>query len=90
MKGVEDEIVGWLAAGRVMLAPDASTALDSPGTPIGSIGTILEVSRIPLQLAWNIEDNAFAWYAVHCCARYHDMVSFSASHPSSFLLSHDN
>ena len=34
MKDVEDEIVGWLAAGGVMLAPDVSATLDSPGAPI--------------------------------------------------------
>ena len=82
VKDVEDEIVAWLAAGGVMLAPDASTALDSPGTPIGSTSAILEVSRTPLQLVWNIEDNAFTRYVVHCCARYHDVVSFSASSPT--------
>ncbi|PIL35907.1 hypothetical protein GSI_01567 [Ganoderma sinense ZZ0214-1] len=77
VKEVEDEILDWLAAGGVMLAPDASATFDSPSTPIGSTDAILEVSRTPLQLVWNIEDNAFTRYVVHCCARYHDVVSFS-------------
>ena len=78
VKEVEDEIVTWLAAGGVMLAPDASATFDSPGAPIGSTGAILELSRTPLQLVWNIEDNAFTRYVAHCCARYHDVVSFSS------------
>ncbi|KAI1795687.1 hypothetical protein LXA43DRAFT_1167359 [Ganoderma leucocontextum] len=77
VKEVEDQIVTWLAAGGVMIAPDASSTLDSPGAPIGSTGAILEVSRTPLQLVWSIEDTAFTRYVVHCCARYHDVVSFS-------------
>ena len=79
VKEVEDEIVAWLAAGGVMLAPDASATFDSSGAPIGSTDAILELSRTPLQLVWNIEDNAFTRYVVHCCARYHDVVSFSTS-----------
>ncbi|KAF8973014.1 hypothetical protein BDZ97DRAFT_1778762 [Flammula alnicola] len=38
---------------------------------------IFEVSRTPLQLVWRITDDSFARYVVHCCARYHEIVSFS-------------
>ncbi|KAI0329710.1 hypothetical protein GY45DRAFT_1252279 [Cubamyces sp. BRFM 1775] len=77
VKEVEEEIVAWLTNGGVMLSPDNSADLVFPGTPIGSLEAIMEVSRTPLQLVWSITDDAFTRYVVHCCARYHDVVSFS-------------
>jgi len=44
---------------------------------IGDLTTVLEVMRTPLQLVWYVEDDAFARYVVHCCARYHEVVSYS-------------
>ena len=79
VKELEDEILDWLTAGGVMLAPDASATLELPGKPIGLTDAVWEVSRTPLQLVWNVEDNAFTRYVVHCCARYHEIVSFSTS-----------
>ncbi|KAI0779375.1 hypothetical protein C8Q74DRAFT_1258697 [Fomes fomentarius] len=77
VKEVENEIVTWLMAGGVILSPDAATTLDFPGVPVGTLDSIREVSRTPLQLVWSIADDAFMRYVVHCCARYHDVVSFS-------------
>jgi hypothetical protein len=37
---------------------------------------VKEVQRTPLQLVWDVDDN-FTRYIVHCCARYHEIVSFS-------------
>ncbi|KAI0355582.1 hypothetical protein OH77DRAFT_1424522 [Trametes cingulata] len=77
VKEVEDEIVSWLTNGGIMLSPDNTADLAFPGVPIGTSETIMEVSRTPLQLVWSIHDDAFTRYVVHCCARYHDVVSFS-------------
>ncbi|RPD57629.1 hypothetical protein L226DRAFT_532132 [Lentinus tigrinus ALCF2SS1-7] len=77
VKEVEEEIVDWLTAGGVILSPDSAAAFDLPRVPIGSSDAIMEVSRTPLQLVWSIADDAFTRYVVHCCARYHDVVSFS-------------
>ncbi|KAJ7783074.1 hypothetical protein B0H16DRAFT_1403477 [Mycena metata] len=73
---IETEVVGWLEAGGTLLSPDAfESDISSSGTPIGTTG-VVEVSRTPLQLIWNIDD-PFARYVVHCTARYHKIVSFS-------------
>lgn len=81
VKEVEDEIVGWLKNGGVLPNPDdPNSIVQLPGTPIGTQNDILEVSRTPLQLVWSISDNAFTRYVVHCCARYHNVVSFSEYH----------
>ena len=85
VKEIEDEIVTWLTIGGVILSPDATTALEFPGVPIGSSDAIREVSRTPLQLVWSISDDAFTRYVVHCCARYHDVVSFSKSSMSAYI-----
>lgn len=86
VREIEGEIVQWLQGG-VMLRPDESNAAGlanlqvkmGEGREIGSTGSIVEVSRTPLQLVWSIADDAFARYVVHCCARYHEVVSFSKS-----------
>ncbi|KAI8972258.1 hypothetical protein BD414DRAFT_500706 [Trametes punicea] len=77
VKEVEEEIVSWLSYGGIMLSPDNAPDLTFPGVPVGTSETILEVSRTPLQLVWSIAEDAFTRYVVHCCARYHDIVSFS-------------
>lgn len=78
VKDVESEMVQWLAIGGTVLSPDGAQAgLEAVGSPVGTTGTIFEVSRTPLQLIWRITDDAFARYVVHCCARYHEIVSFS-------------
>ncbi|OBZ70861.1 hypothetical protein A0H81_09083 [Grifola frondosa] len=77
VREVEGEIVSWLKSGGVLLAPDSASAMSFPGVPIGTSEAIREVSRTPLQLVWTTADDAFTRYVVHCCARYHDVVSFS-------------
>lgn len=76
---VEDEIVDWLENGGVMTAAQVNgeRALEFPGRVVGDVESIREVSRTPLELVWAITDDAFARYVVHCCARYHEVVSFS-------------
>jgi hypothetical protein len=41
---------------------------------------VREVERSPQRLVWWIENDTWARYVVHCCARYHNVVSFSAFH----------
>jgi hypothetical protein len=82
VRDIETEMVEWLRQGGTLLAPSrgAGSQLvndDMHGTPVGETGSITEVSRTPLQLIWRISDDAFARYVVHCCARYHEVVSFS-------------
>ncbi|KAG6920227.1 hypothetical protein DXG01_004996 [Tephrocybe rancida] len=79
VRDVEYEIVEWLQEGGVVLNPDSREVDDlaAPGVPVGETGTIFEVSRTPLQLVWSTEDDSFARYVVHCCARYHEIVSYS-------------
>lgn len=80
VRDIELEVIDWLQAGGTLLSPDGPIAsnLSFPGKPIGDTGSIFEVSRTPLQLIWRIIDDAFARYVVHCCARYREIVSFSA------------
>lgn len=77
---VERAIVSWLVDGGTMLAPGVLVGPEAPmgeGVPIGNSTSITEVSRTPVQLIWRIADDSFARYVVHCCARYHEIVSFS-------------
>ena len=79
VKDVETEIVSWLHDGTVFLSPDEKdlNQLEFPGKPVGDSGAIREVARTPSQLVWAISEDGFARYVVHCCARYHNIVSFS-------------
>jgi len=79
VKDVESEIISWLCDGAVFLSPDEKdpNELEFPGKLVGDSGAIHEVARTPLQLVWAISEDGFARYVVHCCARYHDVVSFS-------------
>lgn len=81
VRDIETEMVEWLRQGGTLLAPRGVDSQlvndDMHGTPVGETGSITEVSRTPLQLIWRISDDAFARYVVHCCARYHEVVSFS-------------
>ncbi|KZT21400.1 hypothetical protein NEOLEDRAFT_1099340 [Neolentinus lepideus HHB14362 ss-1] len=84
---IEDEIVDWLEHGGVMITSQVSgeCGLELPGAAVGGIESIREVSRTPLELVWAIADDAFARYVVHCCARYHEVVSFSKDTSSQRL-----
>ena len=80
---IEAEMVTWLRDGGTVLAPDAvgDISLNLPGAPLRTTESIRQVSRTPLQLVWSISDDPFARYVVHCCARYHEVVSFSECPP---------
>jgi hypothetical protein len=82
VKDIESTLLEWLDEGGVLLAPDnaAAQSFTFPGRPITANGDerIREVQRSPLQLVWDGEDN-FARYVIHCCARFHEVVSFSKS-----------
>ncbi|KAF8160661.1 hypothetical protein B0H34DRAFT_795549 [Crassisporium funariophilum] len=94
VRDVESEMLQWLTLGGTVIAPDISSqgghnAIQAEGTPVGNTGTVIEISRTPLQLVWKIADDAFARYVVHCCARYHEIVSFSkgtSEHRLTYLL----
>ncbi|KAI0690107.1 hypothetical protein BC835DRAFT_1366041 [Cytidiella melzeri] len=73
---VESEIMDWLA-NTIWLNPDGTITSDEEAIPIGTSHSITQVSRTPMQLVWAISDDGFARYVVHCCARYHNIVSFS-------------
>lgn len=79
VKDVESEIVNWLHGGTVFLSPDEKdhNEFELPGKLVGDSSAIREVARTPLQLVWAISEDGFARYVVHCCARYHDIVSYS-------------
>jgi hypothetical protein len=94
VKDVEGEILAWLEGG-VVLSPNTDgeeeeeNGLRFPGVPVREREGLREVGRNPLQLVWATDD-AFVRYVVHCCARYHEIVSFSKysiQYPDSLLLS---
>ncbi|KAL1710544.1 hypothetical protein EV121DRAFT_251317 [Schizophyllum commune] len=72
---VELEMADWLADGGAMLSPD-EVQPEQAERQIGET-PVVEVSRTPLQLVWRISEDSYARYVVHCCARYHEIVSFS-------------
>jgi hypothetical protein len=80
VRDIEAEILQWLQAGGAIFNPDQDDLGEDPaltGTPIRNTETIFEVSRTPLQLIWYTNEDNFARYVIHCCARYHEVVSFS-------------
>lgn len=81
VKDIDNEIILWLQHTGGAIKPQSTNAINvNYRTPIGSNGTVYEVSRTSLELIWILADNAFARYIVHCCARYHEVVSFSELH----------
>ncbi|KAK0212917.1 hypothetical protein DFS33DRAFT_1285488 [Desarmillaria ectypa] len=78
VQDIEQEVVDWLHVGGTVMSPDTpQTTSTGVRRAIGDTGTIFEVSRTPLQLVWCTNDDAFGRYVVHCCARYHEIVSYS-------------
>lgn len=71
-----------------MMQPDGGNGgtdgVEFPGNMVGGQENMREVERTPLRLVWWIEDS-WVRYVVHCCARYHEVVSFSKYplHPST-------
>ena len=83
---VEEEVLDWLVGGTILNPDEAEDVLVIPGRPVGFEGSnIVELSRTPLQLIWSVEQDAFARYIVHCCARYHKVVSYSKFRLNSLI-----
>jgi hypothetical protein len=66
---IEAELCEWLA---------------EPGKPCDVddyviVSGIREVRRSPTELVWDVEQDSFARYIVHCAARWYGVVSFSKS-----------
>lgn len=75
---VEAEICEWLA---------------EPGKPVDTddyviVSGIREVRRSPTELVWDVEQDAFARYVVHCAARWYGVVSFSKEETDGTRLTH--
>ncbi|KAI0066059.1 hypothetical protein BV25DRAFT_1988543 [Artomyces pyxidatus] len=87
VRGVEDELASWLREVRVVASPDEQTGdtFDFPGQVVAGQDGVREVQRTPGRLVWWIEDDAWARYVVHCCARYHEVVSYSKDTPTHRL-----
>ncbi|THH16735.1 hypothetical protein EW146_g3956 [Bondarzewia mesenterica] len=90
VKAVEEELVNWLSEAVVVVQPEDKGPLgqeeyDFPGRIIGEQEGAREVARSTLKLVWWVQDDAWARYVVHCCARYHDVVSFSKDSPTHRL-----
>jgi hypothetical protein len=78
VRQVEVQIIEWLETVSITMNPDLVESTDYTvvtGHPIAN--SVLELSRTPQQLIWHIPDDGFARYVVHCCARFHSVVSFS-------------
>ncbi len=83
VRGVEDELTRWLGEVAVVLNSSTIRGCQLPGRPMAGEEGIREVERSPQRLVWWIENDTWARYVVHCCARYHNIVSFRASSPTS-------
>ncbi|KAL0570512.1 hypothetical protein V5O48_011458, partial [Marasmius crinis-equi] len=79
VRDIEAEIILWLDAGGAVISPDLRNedVLEFPGRALEDTQTVFEVSRTPLKLVWDTSSDGFARYVVHCCARFHNVVSFS-------------
>jgi hypothetical protein len=77
---VENEIIQWLWDSDVILfnPNEVNERTGNEGRLLGSTG-IREVCRFPEQLVWNVSNDAFARYVVHCVSRWHNIVSYSRS-----------
>ncbi|KAI0320779.1 hypothetical protein OF83DRAFT_1103179 [Amylostereum chailletii] len=94
VQDVEEDLLQWLEEGEVVIGSATEEPLfDFPGRAVGGHDSVREVQRMPGRLVWWIEDDSWARYVVHCCARYHDVVSFSkdtASHRLTYILRPNN
>jgi hypothetical protein len=94
VRGVEDELARWLRGEDVVVVvrdPDARMSsrpegqFQFPGRAVAGLEDVREVERSPQRLVWWIENDTWARYVVHCCARYHNVVSFSMFVPRVFF-----
>lgn len=79
VRGVEEELMCWLSGVEVVMNPDKESGIQFPGRAVAGLEDIREVERSPQRLVWWIESDTWVRYVVHCCARYHNIVSFSTS-----------
>lgn len=79
VRGVEEELMCWLSGVEVVMNPDKESGYQFPGRAVAGLEDIREVERSPQRLVWWIENDTWVRYVVHCCARYHNIVSFSTS-----------
>jgi hypothetical protein len=77
VRGIEEELMHWLGGVEVVLNPDKESGCQFPGRAVAGQEDIREVERSPQRLVWWIENDTWVRYVVHCCARYHNIVSFS-------------
>ena len=78
VRSIEEELIKWLEEGEVVIQHDSEeSTYDFPGRAVGGQEGVREVQRTPNRLVWWIEDDSWARFVVHCCARYYDVVSFS-------------
>ncbi|KIY74367.1 hypothetical protein CYLTODRAFT_484683 [Cylindrobasidium torrendii FP15055 ss-10] len=77
VRDVEAAMTEWLHQAGAVLPNDPSQTNPTSMRPMVGEAGIAEVSRTPFQIVWSIPDDAFARYVVHCCARYHEVVSYS-------------
>ncbi|KAF8499624.1 hypothetical protein F5888DRAFT_1684047 [Russula emetica] len=85
VRGVEEELMCWLSGVEVVMNPDKESGYQFPGRAVAGLEDIREVERSPQRLVWWIENDTWARYVVHCCARYHNIVSFSKDTPTHRL-----
>lgn len=85
VRGVEDELTRWLSEVVVVLNPASDGGHQFHGRAVAGEEGIREVERSPQRLIWWIENDTWARYVVHCCARYHNVVSFSKDTPTHRL-----
>jgi hypothetical protein len=69
--------MSWLSGVEVVMNPDKESGYQFPGRTVAGLEDIREVDRSPQRLVWWIENDTWVRYVVHCCARYHNVVSFS-------------
>ena len=75
----------WVSGVEVVMNPDKESGYQFPGRAVAGLEDIREVERSPQRLVWWIENDTWARYVVHCCARYHNIVSFSTFKRLFFL-----
>ncbi|KAG8735987.1 hypothetical protein FRC10_009937 [Ceratobasidium sp. 414] len=78
VRAVEAELVEWLA---------------EPTKPVDAnvyviVNGIKEIRRSAGELVWDVDQDGFARYVVHCTARWYGVVSFSKEAPDGTRLTH--
>ncbi|KAG9127520.1 hypothetical protein FRC07_012807 [Ceratobasidium sp. 392] len=78
VRAVEAELVEWLA--------EPTKPVDANEYVI--VSGIKEVRRSGAELVWDVDQDGFARYVVHCTARWYGVVSFSKEAPDGTRLTH--